>query len=197
MNCLNCNTQTNNPKFCSRSCAATYNNKIHPKRQPIGVCKECRGPCRSGWVYCTSKCRQIRAKRIAKSKLAIDRIDQKCVDCHISLTLANAYRKGKDNNVLQSYCKNCLHKRQMYRWKKRKEEAIKYKGGICEDCDGIFPPEVYQFHHRTDDKEFSWAKGRLYSWDRVIKEIDKCALLCANCHVLRHSKSIDEYKPPT
>ena len=27
MNCLNCNENTINPKFCSKSCAASYNNK--------------------------------------------------------------------------------------------------------------------------------------------------------------------------
>ena len=32
MNCLNCSVTTKNPKFCSKSCAASYNNKIHPKR---------------------------------------------------------------------------------------------------------------------------------------------------------------------
>jgi len=33
--CLNCNNPTNNSKFCSRSCAQSYNNKIRPKRKPI------------------------------------------------------------------------------------------------------------------------------------------------------------------
>lgn len=33
MNCLNCNNSTNNPKFCSRSCSASYNNKLFPKRE--------------------------------------------------------------------------------------------------------------------------------------------------------------------
>jgi len=27
MNCLNCNKETTNPKFCSKSCSASYNNK--------------------------------------------------------------------------------------------------------------------------------------------------------------------------
>jgi hypothetical protein len=31
--CLFCNKSTNNPKFCCRSCAASYNNKTHPKRK--------------------------------------------------------------------------------------------------------------------------------------------------------------------
>jgi rRNA maturation protein Nop10 len=33
MKCQNCGSQTDNPRFCSRSCAAQYNNRLHPKRQ--------------------------------------------------------------------------------------------------------------------------------------------------------------------
>ena len=39
--CLYCKQQTNNPKFCSRNCAATHLNKIYPKRKPEGQCKTC------------------------------------------------------------------------------------------------------------------------------------------------------------
>ena len=33
--------ETNNPKFCSRSCAATYTNKIKPKRKRTKTCTKC------------------------------------------------------------------------------------------------------------------------------------------------------------
>lgn len=32
MICLQCGRETNNPKFCSKSCAASYNNPLYPKR---------------------------------------------------------------------------------------------------------------------------------------------------------------------
>ena len=44
MNCLNCNTSTSNPKFCSKSCAASHNNKLFPKRKKTAAlpcCSEC------------------------------------------------------------------------------------------------------------------------------------------------------------
>lgn len=42
-NCIVCQKETGNPKFCSSSCAATHNNKMYPKRKPKfrGVCKNC------------------------------------------------------------------------------------------------------------------------------------------------------------
>lgn len=45
MNCLNCNQETPNPKFCSMSCAAKYNNKKYPKRIKIQpICTNCGKP---------------------------------------------------------------------------------------------------------------------------------------------------------
>ena len=40
MNCIQCEVPTSNPKFCSRSCAATFNNKI-PKRKIKKQCTQC------------------------------------------------------------------------------------------------------------------------------------------------------------
>ncbi len=43
MICLNCNLQTNNPKFCGRSCAATWNNKnIRRNKAKIRKCQKCK-----------------------------------------------------------------------------------------------------------------------------------------------------------
>lgn len=52
MNCLNCNNETNNPKFCSRSCAATYNNKMYPKRHLTNTCKNCGTKISRDRTYC-------------------------------------------------------------------------------------------------------------------------------------------------
>lgn len=39
--CLNCKKPTANPKYCCRSCSATQNNKIAPKRKLTRKCLEC------------------------------------------------------------------------------------------------------------------------------------------------------------
>ena len=42
MICLNCGTETTNPKFCCSSCAAQYNNRVFPKRKKqLYFCKAC------------------------------------------------------------------------------------------------------------------------------------------------------------
>ena len=117
-----------------------------------------------------------------------------CCKCKLEKNESEFYQKTKDR--LQSYCKPCLLKVQMLRWKKVKERAIEYKGGKCLDCEVAHNrPEVYQFHHlNPEEKDSSWDKLRLKSWDKIVAEIDKCVLLCANCHIIRHSKLIEDYK---
>lgn len=42
MICLNCSSETKNPKFCSRSCSVTFNNKLSPKKiAKAKFCKKC------------------------------------------------------------------------------------------------------------------------------------------------------------
>lgn len=48
----------NHNNFCSRSCAATYNNKRKPKRKPEGTCKTCKTPIKTIHTYC-GKCREV------------------------------------------------------------------------------------------------------------------------------------------
>lgn len=68
----------------------------------------------------------------------------------------------------------------------KKLKAIKYLGGKCDDCFGIFPPCVYDFHHVDDTKEKNPSSALAGSFEKAKEELDKCVLLCANCHRLRH-----------
>lgn len=52
MNCLNCSTETGNPKFCCRSCSTAYNNRANPKRKPENSCKTCGAAINSTRTYC-------------------------------------------------------------------------------------------------------------------------------------------------
>lgn len=107
-----------------------------------------------------------------------------CTNCKIQLTKKSSYKKG---NRLQTYCKSCFNTICKDRWIQRKNQAIEYKGSKCFDCKQSFPRQVYDFHHlNPKEKEFNWTKLRLKSWDKIIKELDKCILLCANCHRIRH-----------
>lgn len=70
------------------------------------------------------------------------------------------------------------------RRRKIRLKAIQYKGGKCSKCGYKKYPEVLEFHHKNPElKDFNIAlKGHCRSWERVRNEIEKCELLCANCH---------------
>jgi predicted HNH restriction endonuclease len=71
--------------------------------------------------------------------------------------------------------------------RQRKLDAIQYLGGKCVFCQQTFHPAIYEFHHldpTTKDRDPS--KMLSLSWERLKSELDKCQLLCANCHRLAH-----------
>ena len=76
------------------------------------------------------------------------------------------------------------------RRKRIREKAIEYKGGCCQVCGYSRCSEALEFHHfESTGKDFGISdRGYTRSWDRVIKELDKCILLCANCHREIHTK---------
>jgi predicted HNH restriction endonuclease len=77
--------------------------------------------------------------------------------------------------LLQAVAKRRLKVRQM---------AIDYKGGKCEICGYNKCVQALDFHH-LDKSQKSFgisAKGYTRSWKTVQAELDKCILLCANCH---------------
>ena len=88
------------------------------------------------------------------------------------------------------YCKKCFNLRCQRRWVKRKLEAIAYKGSQCQDCGLALAQShyaVFEFHHLDPtQKDADWSKLRLGSNGKIQAELDKCVLLCANCHRIRH-----------
>jgi hypothetical protein len=52
MKCINCQFETSNPRFCSKSCAAKYNNVRYPKRSRMKICKLCKEKIASSRTYC-------------------------------------------------------------------------------------------------------------------------------------------------
>ncbi len=68
------------------------------------------------------------------------------------------------------------------RRKKLKSMSIKYKGNKCNICGYNKCVDALEFHH-LQEKKFGLSKsGLTRSWDKTKIELDKCILVCANCH---------------
>lgn len=78
------------------------------------------------------------------------------------------------------------------RRKKVRQMAIDHKGGSCQICGYNKCIEALEFHHIDSlQKDFNIsAKGHSRSWVRVKAEIEKCMLVCANCHREIHVKKL-------
>jgi len=75
----------------------------------------------------------------------------------------------------------------------KKIKAVNYKGGKCEIC-GEKDFFKLCFHHKNpEEKEYRISKLiKDACWPSVVKEIDKCQLLCNNCHIELHTSLYKE-----
>jgi hypothetical protein len=80
-------------------------------------------------------------------------------------------------------CAACVSKQ---RRRNLKLKAVAYKGGKCRKCGYYKCVGAMDFHHlNPNEKEFT-ISGNSGKWENIKKELDKCELLCKNCHAERH-----------
>lgn len=65
----------------------------------------------------------------------------------------------------------------------RKKKAVALKGGKCSMCGFQGHQSVFDLHHLYGKKKKINFRT---TWDKIEKELEKCILLCANCHRLLH-----------
>jgi Fe-S-cluster-containing hydrogenase component 2 len=113
----------------------------------------------------------------------------------------SAFRfKNKSRGVYQSLCIQCnkIYQKEHYQKNKKQymlllsERKIKIKRKLstlkeslpCTDCGGFFMACQMDFDHISGDKtdNISQMAHRTYSWQSIKDEIEKCELVCANCH---------------
>ena len=82
------------------------------------------------------------------------------------------------------YLKTAVTKRRQ----RLKEECVAIKGGKCVVCGYNRCVACLEFHHIGKEKEFGVSfRGFSYSKRRMVEEVQKCVLLCANCHRELHN----------
>jgi DNA-binding CsgD family transcriptional regulator len=72
---------------------------------------------------------------------------------------------------------------------KLKKRCIEYKGGKCIICGYDNCDRALDFHHRVpSEKDFEIASSKVLAWEKIKVELDKCDLVCKNCHAEIHDK---------
>ena len=70
---------------------------------------------------------------------------------------------------------------------------IAYKGGKCERCGYDKSSRALEFHHlNPSEKDFGISKVLTRSIQSLKEEVDKCILLCSNCHAEIHDELFNQ-----
>jgi 5-methylcytosine-specific restriction endonuclease McrA len=122
--------------------------------------------------------------------------DIKVIKCQVCETLLT----GRQRNFCSVKCKaqsvNNKHKNylaQQTRGLERKRKLIEIAGGQCCDCGYKKNIAALEFHHiKPEEKSFGidLRKCSNLQWDKLVDEIKKCVLICANCHRERHNPNL-------
>lgn len=111
-----------------------------------------------------------------------------CTRCKTEKDLSEFYnrRNGVGNSP---YCKQCHKDQALDRQREFKRKSIEYKGGKCFFCGYSKHQGSLEFHHMEQkSKNFQISSARMTTFDeRVIAELDKCILVCSNCHKEVHA----------
>jgi len=76
-------------------------------------------------------------------------------------------------------------------WRKRtKLKLVEYKGGKCEMCGYDKFIQGLEFHHLDPNEKDFTISGKSWSFEKLKKEVDKCILVCSNCHIEVHYQQI-------
>jgi hypothetical protein len=92
------------------------------------------------------------------------------------------------------YCSHVCATKNRVHWlrRERKIKAVNYLGGKCVRCGYKKCMGALDFHHKGNK---SFGIGNSLStcgWEKLRQELDKCELLCRNCHSELHSDEWEE-----
>jgi hypothetical protein len=135
-----------------------------------------------------------------------------CIKCQQSKSLDQYLKTGTDNKYIRNKCRACHNEDQKPKCKehyennkasyiKRNKPAkillrqfyIELKHNKpCSDCKDIFPWWILEFDHRdSKTKLHNVSYLATISKEKLLLEVAKCDLVCANCHKNRTHKRLE------
>lgn len=88
---------------------------------------------------------------------------------------------------VSGFCKECTTKNNVEKRSIVKQKAIEYLGGKCSSCGYNKCQAALEFHHvNPKEKDKNYHNFKTEFNERLKNELNKCILLCANCHKEYH-----------
>ena len=106
--------------------------------------------------------------------------DKRCTECKEIKPISDFY---VINKKIMSYCKDCYKAKEKEKYKDKMQQLIDFKQTLqCKKC-GEKRFYLFDFHHRNpQEKDFTISDNPRASLTSLKEEIDKCDVLCSNCH---------------
>jgi len=121
-----------------------------------------------------------------------------CKKCNTTRPLTDFFTNGiyvkKDGSKTQKYkpsCKRCEIVPRELASKQKVVDAVKFLGMKmeCTRCGYNEHYAALTFHHLIPkEKSFNISSGKAVGREKLIEEMRKCIILCANCHNIEHVK---------
>jgi len=123
----------------------------------------------------------------SKDKIIENGVEYKvCACCQIKKELLKDFYT-KNGKYSHAWCKTCSNKNTVAIQQNKKIQAVNYKGGKCVKCNYSKYVGALEFHHPDPSKkDFTIAQRKNCSLEAIKSELDKCILLCKNCHAELH-----------
>jgi len=167
MKCLKCQKETFNPRFCSRSCAASHNNRLNPRCKPkIRICVTCGKDFAIARRRRCAECQAAGIYRISQSFHRKQKV-QYTPDFYKTLTIAD-YKNRPSNknkhplwahNNIRGFCRS---------WNKELQKKP------CQRCNYSLHVELCHIKPLAD-----------FPATATLGEVNhpgNIAVLCCNCH---------------
>jgi len=125
----------------------------------------------------------IKEVSIDKLKAEISKCILVCFNCHQEI------HGGLHSSILllPKYSSRRQSKSAKILYNKKKQERINYKGGKCIGCGYKKFNGALTFHHKDpSQKDFGISQKTTMPLEEIKTELDKCILLCFNCHMKKH-----------
>ena len=134
---------------------------------------------------------QKNKEKLSEKSKELYKVKKEEIKLRTSIYRANNKEKLREyySNTKEVQIQQVLQRRE-----NNKAEYILLKGGKCEICGFEYNGEnaaCFDFHHENpEEKEYNPSTAIRLRREKALKELEKCQLVCANCHRLIHYKTI-------
>ena len=144
--------------------------------------------------YCSSRCKKCANKYGKEYRDKPENKEKR--RAYQKKYMADSLNRENKNLYIRQYKKRASVRAKNYKsnrlWlKNEKQKAVDYKSGKCSVCGYNKCLSALEFHHTNPEEKDGYNSH--WTFERNKSELDKCVLLCANCHREKHEE-MDKYE---